>query len=64
MKTAQKKALLDINQDVRGTCQLIREKIYAGDLGEVELYAEALISLSHRITNEVANIREANKEGK
>lgn len=57
MNGKEKKLLLDINSEVRSTTQLIREMIYEGNIEQIETYAEALISISHKITNECSNIR-------
>lgn len=56
MNGKEKKLLLDINSEVRSTTQLIREMIYEGNIGQIETCAEALISISHKITNECSNI--------
>ena len=57
MNGKEKKLLLDINSEVRSTTQLIREMIYEGNIEQIETYAEALISISHKITNECSNIQ-------
>jgi len=66
MNGKEKKILLGINQDIRSTCQLIRENIYAGDADAIAMYSETLQALALRLASYSRGIPEptTTEEGK